>query len=68
MHIEVTNSLDVDSFILALRRFMARRGTVSSIWSDNGRNFVGARTELQRAFKEMKHDKVKNFLQEDGAD
>ena len=68
MHIEVTNSLDVDSFILALRRFMARRGTVSSIWSDNGRNFVGARAELQRAFKEMKHDKVKNFLQEDGAD
>ena len=28
VHIEVTNSLDVDSFILVLRRFMARRGTV----------------------------------------
>ena len=31
VHIEVTNSLDADSFILALRRFMARRGTVHSI-------------------------------------
>ena len=47
VHIEVTNSLDADSFILALRRFMARRGTVRSIWSDNGTNFVGARNELQ---------------------
>ena len=54
VHIEVTNSLDADSFILALRRFMARRGTVRSIWSDNGTNFVGARNESQRALKEMK--------------
>ena len=52
VHIEVTNSLDADSFILALRRFMARRGTVRSIWSDNGTNFVGARNELQRALKD----------------
>ena len=47
VHIELTNSLDVDSFILALRRFMARRGTVRSIWSDNGTNSVGATNELQ---------------------
>ena len=47
VHIEVTNSLDADSFILALCRFMARRGTDCSIWSDNGTNFVGARNELQ---------------------
>ena len=68
VHSEVTNSLDVDSFILALHRFMARRGTVHSIWSGNGTNFVDARNELQRAFKEMKHDKTKSFLQENGAD
>ena len=47
VHIKVTNSLDADSFILALCRFMARRGTVCSIWLDNGRNSVGARNELQ---------------------
>ena len=35
VHIEVTNSLDADSFILTLCRFMARRGTVRSIWLDN---------------------------------
>ena len=68
VHNELTNSLDADSFILALCRFMARRGTVRSIWLDNGTNFVGAKNELQRAFKEMKHDKIKSFLQENGAD
>ena len=68
MHIELTNFLDADSFILALRRFMARRGTVCSIWSDNGTNFVGPKNKLQRAFKEMKHDKIKSFLQVNGAD
>ena len=67
VHIKVT--LDANSFILALRRFiMARRRTVRSIWLDNGTNVVGARNELQRAFKEMKHDKIKSVLQENGVD
>ena len=57
-----------NSSILALTRFMARRGAVRSIWSDNGTNFVGTRNELQQGFKEMSHDKIKNFLQENGAD
>ena len=47
IHIEVTNALDTDSFIIALRRFMAKRGAVRSIWSDNGTNFVGTRNKLQ---------------------
>ena len=68
IHIEVTNALGTNSFILALRRFMARRGAVRSIWSDNGTNFVGTRNELQQGFKEMNHNKIKNFLQENGAD
>ena len=43
VHIELTNSLGADSFIMALHRFMATRGKVHSIWSDNGTNFVGAK-------------------------
>ena len=66
IHIEVTNALDTNSFILALRRFMARRGAIRSIWSDNETNFVGTRNELQQGFKKMSHDKIKNFLQHNG--
>ena len=47
MHTKVTNSLDADSFILVLCRFMARRRTVCSIWSNNGTNFVDARNQIQ---------------------
>ena len=40
IHIELTNALDTNSFILALRRFMAKRYAVKSIWSHNETNFV----------------------------
>ena len=63
VHIEVTNSLNAYSFILAHRRFIARTGTVHSVWSDNGTNFVADRNELQQASQEMKHDNIKSFLQ-----
>ena len=68
VHIEVTHSLDTDSFIQALRRLIARRGNVRQIRSDNGSNFVGAEQELLKTFSEMDHSKIENFLQDHGGD
>ena len=53
VHIEVTFSLDADSFILALRSLVARRGNIRSIYSDNGSNFIGGEQELKKAYMEM---------------
>ena len=39
IHIEVVQSMDTDSFVNSLRRFMARRGKPEIIRSDNGTNF-----------------------------
>ena len=51
IHIEVTWShMESDSFINALRRFLAVRGPVRQIRSDCGRNIIGARNELKRCF------------------
>ena len=48
VHLEVAESLSSDSFICALRRFIARRGSQIRIMrSDNGTNFVGADRELK---------------------
>ena len=68
IHIEVTASMDTDSFIQALRRFMARRGPVRVMSSDNGGNFVGAENELKQAWKEMDHTKVASYLTANNCD
>ncbi|GBP90925.1 hypothetical protein EVAR_66269_1 [Eumeta japonica] len=48
VHLELAGSLSADAAILTLRRFMARRGCPTEIWSDRGTNFVGADNELRR--------------------
>lgn len=68
VHIEVASSLETDSFLQALRRFVARRGAVREIRSDNGTNLVGAENEIKQAVKEMDHEKVRSFLNEQGGD
>ena len=58
-HIEVANAMDTYYFIQALRRFIARRGAVRSIRSDNGINFARASNELKKTLEEMGQDWVK---------
>ncbi|XP_043502763.1 uncharacterized protein LOC122524513 [Polistes fuscatus] len=40
LHLELVHSLDIESVVMALKRFIARRGRSSKIFSDNGRNFI----------------------------
>ena len=68
VHLETTSSMSTDSFIQALRRFVARRGKVRSIISDNGTNFIGANRELKKAWEEMDHDKISDFLSKENCD
>ena len=68
VHIEVASSLDSNSFILALRRFIARRGPVREMRSDNGTNFVGARNELLQAIEEMDHEEIRVKLLKENID
>lgn len=49
VHLEVAGTLTTDSAIMALRRFIARRGTPTEIWSDNGTNLQGADRELRQS-------------------
>ena len=62
VHIEVTDSLQTDSFINALQRFISRRGQPTEIRSDNGSNFVGADRELRNALKEWNQAQIAKFL------
>ncbi|GFT76562.1 integrase_H2C2 domain-containing protein [Trichonephila clavipes] len=44
MHFELVQSLTTDTFIQALRRFIARRGRISVLYSDNGTTNNALRT------------------------
>lgn len=50
VYIDVLHNLDADSFLMALRRFTARRGTPFELISDQGTNFKGGERELREAF------------------
>lgn len=53
VHIDLLSSLDTDSFLMSLRRFISRRGKPSELLSDQGTNFKGGERELQESFKSM---------------
>ena len=58
VHLEAVTDLTTDAFIAALRRFIARRGKPSMIWSDHGTNFVGANREIQDLIKFLKQQRT----------
>ena len=62
VHIEVAHSLDADSFLMALHRFIARRGKPQKIFSDNGTNFVAADRELAEEIRNINTKKLKNEM------
>lgn len=54
VHLELVSSLSTQDYILALKRFISRRGKPYQIFSDNGKNFVGAEKELSAIFQDSK--------------
>ena len=64
IHLETANSLESDSFINDLRRFIAIR----QLRCDRGTNFVGANTQINRELASMTNRKVAQFLLDNNCD
>lgn len=62
VHIEVASTLDTESFINVLCRFIARRGLPQEMRSDNGGNFMKGERGLQQAVNEFNQSQIQNFL------
>ena len=60
VHLELVDSLDVDDCLLALRRFAARRGMPSAYYSDNAKNFEGAKRHIHHIYGT--HSPVWHFI------
>ncbi|KAK3712744.1 hypothetical protein QZH41_003350 [Actinostola sp. cb2023] len=62
VHIEIAHSLDTDSFIHSVRRFIARRGQPLEMRSDNGGNFVKGEKDLREAINIWNQQKIHSYL------
>lgn len=68
IHLEVLETLEANSFICALRRFLAIRGPVKKLRCDQGTNFVGGKSQLDGALAEMDQSRIQRFAAEQGCE
>ncbi len=64
VHMEVVSDLTSVAFIATLRRFIARRGYPSLIWSNNGTHFVGANRQLKEFYDFLAQQKTDGVISE----
>ncbi|XP_068214059.1 uncharacterized protein [Palaemon carinicauda] len=62
VHLEVIDTMEQDSFVNAIRRFVARRGPIKRIWSDNGTNIVATERELRKALQRFNEGEIRDTL------
>ena len=60
--------MTTDSFVSALRRLISRRQNTRIIQSNNVSSFVGANTEMNKAFSKINKKKISDFLMELGGE
>ena len=62
LHLEMACALDTDAFLMALRRFMGRRGKPKVIISDRGTNFIAGERELREGIEAWNQSQITNYL------
>ena len=58
IHIEMSQDLSIDSFLLAFTRFVSRRGAPTEVYSDSGTNFRGAEREVKRTLETWNQSRI----------
>lgn len=56
VHLELVTSLSSEAYLMALKRFLSRRGKPAQIFSDNGKTFVGALKEFSKFLTTCERD------------
>ena len=61
---EIAYGMETSDFFNCLNNFIARRGKIRYIWSDNGTNFRGAQTEIRQLLDQLSTDELQEHLAE----
>jgi hypothetical protein len=68
MHLETAHSLDTDSFLNSFRRFLARRGNVRRVRSDNGTNLTCGYKEMKKEIAKWNRLHIENWMRQKAID
>ena len=68
IHLEMVFSLDTDSFLLAFRKFVGRRGSPSVCYSDNGTCLVAGERELREGIENWNQHVIGDFMSQERID
>lgn len=58
----MASTLDTESYINAISRFLCQRRPILTIQTDCGTNFVGTQRELEAALTQLDHQKIHDAL------
>lgn len=67
LHLELVSDLSTDAFLASYKRFTARRGHCMNLYCDNGTNFIGANSELQRIKTLVNNQKHQDIISKFGS-
>ncbi|GFQ81064.1 integrase catalytic domain-containing protein [Trichonephila clavata] len=66
LHIELVSDLTTDKFLLALQRFVGRRGLPNTIYTDNATTFHAANKELILLWQTLSSAKTQQYYAQNG--
>ncbi|GFY68601.1 integrase catalytic domain-containing protein [Trichonephila inaurata madagascariensis] len=62
LHLELVSDMTTNSFLLAFRRFLVRRGCCKVIYSDNAKTFLKSKKEIENLSRILSQSMVQNFI------
>lgn len=66
VHLELVSDLSTEKFLMALKRFVSRRGLCRVIYSDNARTFKRADQDLKTLWRAIKEPELQKYFSEKG--
>ena len=66
VHLELCSNMTADAFLLALQRFVGRRGVPHTIYTDNAQTFQAANKELVHLWETISDVKTHRFFSQNG--
>lgn len=61
-HLELVSNLSAETFLAALKRFVARRGICHNLYCDNATNFVGGRRQLKECWEIFFNQEIRDHV------